>query len=247
MTPDKNIVSELKELAPVLVGLQETMPYQPPVGYFAEFPDKMLQRVRLEQTTGEINKPAPVSPGDEISSLSPLLAGLSKKMPFRVPEGYFEISAGSVLATADRIMPYQVPADYFEQFPVQVLQKIRQEPRSSEARVISIKKTWLKYAVAAAVAGILAIAGWMYQQPAAEQPGISPAFVKQLNAEMQQISDEAILEFSNPTSSIYFGTAGITADDLSPSDIHDLLSDVSDDALQHYLQEFNGKSTSTLN
>lgn len=250
MTPDKNIESELMELAPVLAGQQQTVPYQVPVGYFETFPERMLGLVKSVE---------------EITTLSPLLAGLSKKMPFSVPSGYFdqiapaivkseqvatgdsEIETGSILQTASRKVPYQVPIGYFEQFPENMAHKVSLQDTGTGAKVISIGRSWFRYAAAAVVAGVLVLAGWFYFQPASENPGITPAFAKQLETEMQQISDDAILEYTNPTSSIYYGTAANQADELSDSDVHDLLGDVSDEALQNYLQEFNGKSTSNMN
>src|SRR5690242_17602484 len=54
--------------------------YSVPQGYFESFAASVLQRIRLEQA---------VSASEEIGALSPLLAGLSKKMPYDVPENYF--------------------------------------------------------------------------------------------------------------------------------------------------------------
>ncbi|WP_290795218.1 hypothetical protein [Flavihumibacter sp. UBA7668] len=267
MTPDKNIVSELK----VLAGQQQTVPYQVPIGYFDSFPERMLELVKSVSGKAAIQTEDGIKVGEEftfleeITTLSPLLAGLSKKMPFTVPNGYFdqiepatvktehiatedaEIETGSILLLVNRKGPYEVPIGYFEQFPGKMVQKIGQVETGSGAKVIFMGKSWLRYAAAAVVAGVLAIAGWFYFQPASENPGMTPAFAKQLETEMQQISDEAILEFTNPTSSIYYGTAANQTDELSVDDVHDLLGDVSDEALQKYLQEFNGKSTSNMN
>lgn len=271
MTPDKNIVSELKELAPVLAGQQQTVPYQVPVGYFESFPEKMLGLVKYVKEKAVIETEEGIKPGEdftageEIATLSPLLASLSKKMPFSVPGGYFdqiapatlkteqiatedtEIETGSILLLVSRKGPFKVPVGYFEQFPEKMAQKARQLESGNGAKIISIGRSWFRYATAAVVAGVLVLAGWFYFQPASENPGLTPAFAKQLETEMQQISDEAILEYTNPTSSIYYGTAANQADELSEDDVHDLLGDVSDEALQKYLQEFNGKSTSYMN
>src|SRR5215213_6950299 len=80
MNSRNNIKDELKELNSQLPLEKGPEVYSVPQGYFDRFAGLMLQKIRAEQA---------VSALEEIASLSPLLAGLSKKMPFAVPEGYF--------------------------------------------------------------------------------------------------------------------------------------------------------------
>jgi hypothetical protein len=258
MTPDLNIENELKDLAPALIGKQFPLPYTVPVGYFEHFPQRMLQLVKQAEAK------------EEIAVISPLLAGLSKKMPFTVPEGYFdqaeqsfenisisELSPGSSLHRIKKTGPYAVPEGYFEELPQQLLRKVQSgntagnathaAPLGSGAKVISLGRSWIRYAAAAVVTAVLALAGWLYFRPASDSLGVNPAFVKQLDKEIREISDEEILEFTNPTSTIYYGTAVLAPGELSGSEVHDLLGDVSDEALQQYLQEFNGKNANSMN
>jgi len=245
MTPDLNIENELRELAPALVGKQSLLPYEVPVGYFEQFPQRMLQLAKQDDVK------------EEIEVISPLLAGLSKKMPFTVPEGYFELSPASPLNKIGRSIPYTVPAGYFEELPQRILSKVlsannlenatQAATGSSGAKVISLGRSWIRYAAAAVVTAVIALAGWLYFRPASDSLGVNPAFVKQLDKEIREISDEEILEFTNPTSTIYYGTAVLAPGELSGSEVHDLLGDVSDEALQQYLQEFNGKNANSMN
>ncbi|MCF1716258.1 hypothetical protein L0U88_16570 [Flavihumibacter sp. RY-1] len=245
MTPDQNIENELWELAPALIGKQSLHSYDVPVGFFEQFPQRMLQLVKQDEAK------------EEIEVISPLLAGLSKKMPFTVPEGYFELSPASPLNTIGTEIPYTVPAGYFEELPQRMLSKVQAgnnignathtAPSSSGAKVISLGRSWIRYAAAAVVTAVIALAGWLYFRPASDSLGVNPAFVKQLDKEIREISDEEILEFTNPTSTIYYGTAVLTPGELSGSEVHDLLGDVSDEALQQYLQEFNGKNANSMN
>ncbi len=245
MTPNLNIENELREFAPALVGKQSPLPYEVPVGYFEQFPQRMLQLAKQDDVK------------EEIEVISPLLAGLSKKMPFTVPEGYFELSTASLLNTIGKSIPYTVPAGYFEELPQRMLRQVQAgnnigntthtAPSGSGAKVISMGRSWIRYAAAAVVTAVLALAGWLYFRPASDSLGVSPAFVKQLDKEIREISDEEILEFTNPTSTIYYGTAVLAPGELSGSEVHDLLGDVSDEALQQYLQEFNGKNANSMN
>ena len=245
MTPDLDIENELRELAPALVGKQSLLPYEVPVGYFEQFPQRMLQLAKQDDVK------------EEIEVISPLLAGLSKKMPFTVPEGYFELSPASPLNKIGRSIPYTVPTGYFEELPQRMLSKVQSANNlenatqaatgSSGAKVISLGRSWIRYAAAAVVTAVIALAGWLYFRPASDSLGVNPAFVKQLDKEIREISDEEILEFTNPTSTIYYGTAVLAPGELSGSEVHDLLGDVSDEALQQYLQEFNGKNANSMN
>ena len=202
---------------------------------------------------------------DELAELSPLLASLSKKSPFSLPEGYFdqvpgEINAGiSGLIQANDILeealtpmlesarhrnPYSVPQGYFEQFPSSLLNKINR-PATGGGTIINMGARWVKYAAAAVVTGVIALSTWLYYNPS---PGSATnGLAAQLQQEMDNISDEAILEFTNPTTSVYYGTAANGAIDLTNEDLHYMLGDVSDEALQQYLAEQSGKSGSLNN
>ncbi len=173
MTPDLNIENELRELAPTLVGKQSSLPYEVPVGYFEQFPQRMLQLAKQDDVK------------EEIEVISPLLAGLSKKMPFTVPEGYFELSPASPLNKIGRSNPYTVPAGYFEELPQRMLSKVQSANNlenatqaatgSSGAKVISLGRSWIRYAAAAVVTAVIALAGWLYFRPASGLLHLHPA------------------------------------------------------------------------
>lgn len=246
MAPDIHIQNELKELAPDLAGLPQKVPYSVPVGYFENFAEKLVATLRSD------------NPDTEIASLSPLLAGLSRKIPYSLPAEYFgdapaifqeqdlEFSPLSPLRNMSKKVPYKVPAAYFDQLPHQLLQKITEENKTP-ARVVNFSRSWLKYAAAAVITGVVAIGGWFYTGSSRGSSDVSASITQQLQAEMQQISDEAIQEYTNQTNSFYYGIASLQNDDLSGMEVHDLLGDVSDEALQQYIQEFNGKTAASIN
>ncbi len=100
MENSKEILTELQEIAPLLSkdGVSR-IPYIIPSGYFEDFSAILMSRIRLEAAgipdpamAGMLtrNEPAEISPLEEISSMSPLLAGIQKKNPYQVPAGYFE-------------------------------------------------------------------------------------------------------------------------------------------------------------
>lgn len=130
MNNRETIVSELKELSPLLAQSSPYVPYQVPVGYFAELPEKILALVHsvndglpiLEKVKqNPFNVPSGYfenladsilekvkaieigSPKDEIQALSPLLGKLDNKNPYHVPAGYFDELPGNVTDGAKAI------------------------------------------------------------------------------------------------------------------------------------------------
>lgn len=286
MTTDNNILKELQGISPVVAKLPHQLPYAVPVEYFEQFPQQMLNLLQsgakrgtgpvqdpdtcLSDTIKNLERTSNTDPSgepdaaDELASLSPLLAGLSRKSPFSVPGGYFdrvpeEINAGlsgiqqaneilddalpSLLESVRHLNPYRVPEGFFEQFP-QSLQKKLHQP-SGGAVIRSIGSSWVKYAAAAVVTGVIAISTWLYYQPATDKVSTN-GLAAQLQKEIGQISDEAILEYTSPTASVYYGTAANGSTELNSEDLQYMLGDVSDEALQQYLLEQAGK-TGALN
>lgn len=269
MTPDLNIKEELKGLAPALVGQQSLQPYKVPVGYFEAFPQRMLDMVLQTEASVEISALSPL-----LAGLSRKMPFTVPEGYFEQAADPLELDPSSILAGIERQVPYAVPMGYFEEFPQVMLRKVDKEQSlrtvkgasevssadsplrpvtgkesrsSSGASVISMSGSWIRYAAAAIVTAVLALASWMYFQPASDNLDTNPIAALQLDKEFSQISDEEILEFTNPTSTIYYGTAVLAPGELSGSEVHDLLGDVSDEALQQYLQEFNGKNTNSMN
>lgn len=88
---NSNIDTELRELAPGFPLDATDAPFRTPEGYFAQFSDRLMQKINSQVTDNE--------------SLSPILAELRDKNPFEVPEGYFNqfrpsINRGNVVSMA---------------------------------------------------------------------------------------------------------------------------------------------------
>jgi len=175
--------------------------------------------------------------------LSPLLAGLSKKMPFAVPEGYFsqniedvpipvneEVSPDFLQNTQQ--MPYSVPAGYFESFPDIVLKKV--SPKQAKVISIDSARKWMRYAVAAAIIGVLAISSVLYfgnNQP------VDPASQPQewVAKQLKNIPDKEIDEFIDATT---VSTTAIAKTETSgKAEVIKLLKDIPDTELDKFLDE----------
>ncbi|WEK36420.1 MAG: hypothetical protein P0Y53_02815 [Candidatus Pseudobacter hemicellulosilyticus] len=258
MESRNEILNELQPLSPMLAAAPRNLPYQAPDGYFGQLPELLLQRVRaLEADTA----------ADELTALSPLLAGLSKKTPLSLPEDYFSGLTEQAMAgvqaldvvqsaleqepvTEDTLPPllaglhtrplYTVPTGYFEAFPERMLQQLRTAgPQSTPARVVSMGgvRKWMRYAAAAVVVGILGLSAWWFLRPAdAPAPGNTA-----MAAAVEKVSDDELLQYldgeSNSALLSYENGAG--SDEISSTDMQDLLADVSDEELQQYLDRYN--------
>lgn len=151
------ISNELKSL-PSSLPLTNSPSFFVPEGYFEGLAGSILAKVKRLETSGAQT---------ELTELSPLLAGLSKAMPYGVPSSYFDdnlqnVSAigaeevSPVLAGIGKGLPYRVPATYFDDLPLQLLAKVN-EPK---AKVVPLfRRTWGRVAAAAVIAGGLLIGG----------------------------------------------------------------------------------------
>ena len=219
-----SLVAE-KELPETLKGI--TTAYQVPDGYFDSLPQTILQKIRESDSAGAELAGAPgiVSEEDafaELSTLSPLLSGISKKPPFEVPENYFaELSGKLISGTRSSevgIMEAQVPA------PVQ-------------AKVVTgmFSRRVLQYAAAAVISGLVITAGFfLMSRQSQDQQLVSE---KGLEEKTEQTSDADILNYlaDQPLSVSDLQLINSEAE-INVDAIPDMLADVSDEELQQYVQ-----------
>lgn len=210
-------VEELSYLSPMLNSISKQMPFTVPQGYFEGLQEKIMDFIgegsdnqeSLEQTSKE-----------ELETLSPLLSGLKKQMsarpghsdgPFSVPRGYFE-------SLTEKLIPAE---------------------NKPAAKVISLThRKWFRYAAAAVIAGVIAMAGFLYTN---NKTTNNPAkalvkFEKNLNKEIKKTSDKELDEFIQQ-----FSDAGLNGEEKAnnqpDSEVKELLKDVSETELKEFLEE----------
>ena len=173
MTQKDNILQELNELKSSLIDISTENVYTVPVGYFDGLAAQVLSRIKAIEAVNGV---------EELGYLSPMLGNISKQMPYTVPTGYFEEIAEKALQTVhtnnhlqsakeelatlspllsglNKKMPYAVPQGYFEN----LAKKINSEETRPVAKIISItSRKWFRYAAAAAITGIIFLAGFSY-------------------------------------------------------------------------------------
>jgi hypothetical protein len=148
-----------------------------------------------------------MSPGEELQVISPLLAGLKKEMPYSVPPDYFET-----------LVPHE--------------QKKEQAP----VRSISFPKRVLRYAAAAAVAGIIALTVWFTTD---RSPVTDSTMLAQNDSvaakDISNISDVEIENYLDGNIGVINYEPSVSADDIKAEDVRLMLAEISDTELETYL------------
>lgn len=246
----ERIRAEEAALPPVLQGIT-TNPFTVPAGYFDNLADSILQRVKASGDT--------LTPQEELAVLSPLLSKLDKKLPFEAPAGYFSdltenVVSGAkaidfvneelenlpaVLAGLNNKQVYEVPAGYFEQLPGQVLTQVKQA--ATPARVVSLSgRRIMRYAVAAVIAGVMAMTAWWFTGKPATDPAAPVANVEKIPVKELNSIPEAELESYLDNQSVALPAELLATNskpEIEADDMQDLLQNVSDAEIQKYLEQ----------
>lgn len=230
--------------------INKSIPFaSPPADYFESFAEKMLNRIKAEKTN---------SVDEELAILSPVLSKMKRVTPFSVPRGYFEELSDNVLQSAkaidfvndgfENLSPlmrdlknkntYTSPLGYFENFSDSVLAKIKNEPKQAKVISINSRKTWLKFAAAAAVVGIISTVSYF----ALNKNSFHSANTDPIAA-LSKVSDDEMTNYlQNQYSPVYDSVitntnSPLATIDLSDDNADDLFGNISDDELKQYANE----------
>ncbi len=242
---------EIASLSPIVSEIDNrNRVYNIPEDYFESFAEKLLVKIKSAQTSDA---------SEELAMLSPLLSKASKKNPYTAPDGFFNelpgnlvagMKAGSFmqdetetthpfLADVKDKTTYTAPDGYFDLLPEAILAKIKTQ---APAKIISLKKNrpWIRYAIAAAVTGIIFTVGMLTfnnNNQSIEEP----------TAGLTKISDQEMTNYlNNHTNALEETSDNSTANaDFNDSDETDLLGSVPDNELQEYATVHSGAKTIT--
>lgn len=247
---NNDILNELKELSPLLAGMEKVNVFTIPDGYFDSISATVLLVVREEEHT---------------------LPALSGHSTFDIPAGYFESLAGNILTKIKdgelthrqelrALSPmlysiqnenvYKVPDGYFDGVAIAILQQV--QPQEAKLTPLRKRSNIFKYAIAASVVGIMALgvykietnsgtAGNNNSLYASLDPSIQKGKnmgVAQFNAGLDSLSTKDIasyLDKHNDETDIASLTSGLDANSLPNPD--DYIAD--DKTLDNYVQELN--------
>ena len=243
MNHSDNIQDELKDLNSSLPDKANLNAYSVPEGYFEGFAASVMARIKNEPLTVE-------SASLEIAQLSPLLASISRTMPFEIPENYFQTNIdvlpaiindneeSLVLSFIEKDMPFEVPKGYFFNLPEQVLESVE----TRERKVVKMSgRKWMRVAVAAMIAGIITIGGISYFQNDNTGTGDNSKIATQnnnqdINKELKTISTAELDAFIE-TRVIADNSSSTVINSNKTNDVKTLLEDVSDKELDAFLDQ----------
>jgi hypothetical protein len=209
METSNEILTELLEIAPALgkAGVLKA-PYSVFPGYFEDFQDLIMYRIRFEaEGYGEIKN---ISAPEEIAEISPLLASLQNKNPYKVASQYFENH--DTRSPGTEFIPAKLAA-------IAGLNK---------SKKLSIPMRIVRYAAAACIVGLIGITTFNLTHHQIADPINGLTTVSDQDMANYLDADDVHWAPDN-TSALETSTAT-----LSDNDIHDLLGSVPDVELQQY-------------
>jgi hypothetical protein len=229
---NKDIIQELNNLGSSLPSAGAENVYVVPEEYFESFADQVQTLIWL--------------------------SSLPKGNPFKVPEGYFdelgdqimdgvrnrpdyqtskeELAAISPLLNSLNKRPvFSVPQGYFENFKI-----ASSSERGIDAKVVSLsQRRWLRYAAAAIVTGIIALAGLMVYDNNKQTSTAGKTPLAKFEKEVKKIED-----VKSTDNLIEFMDAGLNERELASNhktsateDVQRLLKDVSTDELKEFTEQ----------
>lgn len=232
MNSRNTIQDELTELNSGLSSDLNGTSYVVPQGYFEGLADVVLARIKTQNA----------SVSDEIAELSPLLAGLSKKMPYSVPEDYFQISMeelplmaseneeSAMLSFIGKEMPYELPAGYFDNLSDEILSRLSVK----KAKVVPFGRKLVRMMAAAAVVGVIIISGIFYFR----NSGNNVSTADPVAVELKKVSTEELNAFiKNTDANVLDDKTQVTAKNTPPKESQKLFKDVSDEELKAFLDQ----------
>jgi hypothetical protein len=232
MNSHNNIEDELRGMNSDLPANPDKNPFSVPEGYFEGLAGSIMAKIK----TGE-----GITAKEEIASLSPLLASISRSMPYEVPGNYFQSNIdelpyivgddpqSAILSLVERVTPYEVPFDYFTNFPGQVLEKVTDR----QTRLIPmVRRKWMRLAVAAMVAGIIALTGYFYSLQKngfdAEQP---------IAQQLKNVSTKELSEFIKTADVTAASNSTVHNKPAVVTEVKSMLNGVSDKELDAFLRQ----------
>ncbi len=240
-----DILNELKELSPVLAGMEKLNVFTVPDGYFASLSGDILASLK-----GEDN------------SLINSFAGQSS---FEVPQGYFDGLADSILnkirsqnaenASGElrALSPmlysiqgenvFEVPQRYFDSLTDTILARVKPE----QTKVVTMRmrsSSFVKYAVAAAFTGVMALGVFKFTNTGKDNTdsvialGIQIANENKFDEELAKITDADIVKYLEATGSDV--NAAVIANSVDENELPSQEEYLMDEkALDKYLNSIN--------
>ena len=126
MLPNEEILLELSKISPALTSISRNHVYSVPLNYFDGLAGNILEHIK-DDIAGQTFEPAAnpyILPADYFESLPEAILGKIKKQDVVSLEQHELKEIAPLLSTLSRQMPYKVANGYFETFTVSIYCKV---------------------------------------------------------------------------------------------------------------------------
>jgi hypothetical protein len=236
MSNRDNIKEELFEVSPAIASLSRENVYSVPLNYFDGLAGNIMRTINAD-IAGLIpaSAPAPFSvPDSYFNNLSDQILGKIRQQSKEQNEFEKELAdVAPFLNTISKQMVYKVPDGYFEHLKVNASVAVK---APTKVRSISGVNKVFRYAVAAAVTGILAVGTYLFT--ANNNNVDTPAITSSINipAAVNNLSDSEIVDYLN-SSSIGLDVSATSTSTDAEINIDDYIKNMSDDEIRKYLND----------
>ena len=247
MENNVDILNELKELSPIIAGIEKKNVFTVPAGYFENLSEGILAGIAIEEnvsnifSSGSVDNDVPhgyfdtladtildkikaqkiISASEELSALSPMLYSIQNENVFEVPKDYFNSVAETTVA--------------------------RVKPQQTKVVVMNSRRTtFIKYAVAAVFTGVMALGVFKFTN--SNKNDVDPVVAlgdkiareNRFDEELDKVTDADIVKFLEANGSDV--KAALVASSVDENELpsqEDYLMD--EKALDKYLNSINVK------
>jgi hypothetical protein len=267
MKSRETILDELKQISPLLAGIEPVNPYSVPYLYFEQLEGKVKKAISAES---ELSGKNFIQDNSENFSSDDELPGMLKDLKagksMTVPIGYFDSLASSVL---QKIKEEEANLEKQSSKPVLELKPVSGNPEHSELKSVpqnpelvfeetSIKpadsenggkvvimaprrKVYFQWAAAAVTIGIIALAVFLYNGN--KQPANNIAATSDIDG----FSIETLESFVEGQTVDLIPAVASASSDLKAEDMREVIGDISEEALQLYLNTHNSNLETQVN
>jgi hypothetical protein len=243
-----------------------------PEGYFEGFAQQVLNKIKSGAADIGATLNVSADAGEQAGGdpYSAILAEVGRRTPYGVPNGYFEANV-PLLCIARVSNPYTVPVDYFEeQAPLlavarsgnpytvpagyfdeqatadRVAAAMNVTVGGSGSKVIGLgvrKMSWMKYAAAAVVAGLILSVGLLRIHVKSDKIA-APIDIART---MSTVSDQELQNFLTVQGAAFEQPTGTVSASPNDGDLKSLLGNVPDGELKQYMEEHGGANDIATN
>jgi hypothetical protein len=234
-------------------GPERDEPSRSRFGEVLSSPDEALGDDPYSSILTEAGRRTPYSvPNGYFEANVPLLCVARVTNPYTVPADYFEGQA-PLLAVARSGNPYTVPAGYFDEQATadRVAAAMHATVGGAGSKVIGLgvrKMSWMKYAAAAVVAGLILSVGLLRIHVKSDKISAPIDIARTMSTvsdqELQNFLTVQGATFEQPVNSASLDAASLGADD---GDLKSLLGNVPDGELKQYMEEHGGANDIATN